>query len=162
MRRARLPRLAKQGGKVLVIATGICLFCLSSHAATSRMACFLQKISLSSLPEPTNKNNSQRMKRQEIVNRIRETMHRIAPEAQTILYGSEARGEARPDSDIDLLVVLDENQLTPERELEIARPLYELEVESGIIISPIIVLRKVWESITTPFSINVMKEGIVL
>lgn len=102
------------------------------------------------------------MKRPEIINRIQETMHRIAPEAQTILYGSEARGEARPDSDIDLLVLLDDNQLTPERELEIVRPLYELEVETGIIISPIIMLRKVWESITTPFSINVMKEGILL
>lgn len=126
-----------------------------------RVACFFHWFSLPSLPEAINKKDK-RMKRPEIIERIRETMHRIAPEAQTILYGSEARGEARPDSDIDLLVVLDENQLPPERELEIVRPLYELEVESGIIISPMIVLRKVWESITTPFSINVMNEGILL
>lgn len=102
------------------------------------------------------------MERIEIVNRIREIMHRATPQAQIILYGSEARGEARPDSDIDLLVLLDDTRLTPEREFEIVRPLYELEVESGIIISPMIMLRKVWESVTTPFTINVMKEGIVL
>lgn len=103
------------------------------------------------------------MKRPEIVNRIREIMHRIAPESQIILYGSEARGDAQPDSDIDLLVLLDgDTNLTPERELEIIRPLYELEMESGVIISPMIMLRKAWESITTPFTINVMKEGIVL
>lgn len=103
------------------------------------------------------------MKRPEIVNRIREIMHRIAPESQIILYGSEARGDAQPDSDIDLLVLLDgDTKLTPERELEIIRPLYELEIESGVIISPMIMLRKAWESITTPFTINVMKEGIVL
>lgn len=90
-------------------------------------------------------------------------MHRIAPESQIILYGSEARGDAQPDSDIDLLVLLDgDTNLTPERELEIIRPLYELEMESGVIISPMIMLRKAWESITTPFTINVMKEGIVL
>lgn len=102
------------------------------------------------------------MKRPDIVRRIAEVVHRIAPDAKTILYGSEARGDAQVDSDIDLLILLDGDHLALERELEITRHLYEVEVETGVIISPMVVLRRVWERITTPFSINVMKEGIVL
>lgn len=104
------------------------------------------------------------MKRTEIVETIRRIVKHVAPDAKTILYGSEARGDARPDSDIDLLILLEEPQLTPEREQEIIRPLYELEVKSGVIISPMIMLRKLWENrpFQTPFSINVMNEGVVL
>ncbi len=102
------------------------------------------------------------MRRPDIVHRIAEVMHHIVPTAQTIVYGSEARGEAQADSDIDLLILLDEEQLLPERELEITRYLYEVEVEIGVIISPMVMLRHVWERVTTPFSINVMKEGVVL
>ncbi len=104
------------------------------------------------------------MKRPDIVKQITETMHRIEPTAHIILYGSEARGDAKADSDIDLLVLLEEdNEHTlVERELNIVRQLYEVELETGVIISPHIVLRRLWEQQTTPFSINVIKEGITL
>lgn len=103
------------------------------------------------------------MKRPDIVRRIAEVMRRVAPTAQTIVYGSEARGDARQDSDIDLLILLDDSEeLTPERELEISRHLYEVEVDTGVIISPMVMLRRMWESFKTPFSINVMNEGVVI
>lgn len=122
------------------------------------MCCFIQYIVLyASFCAPY-------MRRTEIVDMIRSILHKVAPNAQIILYGSEARGEARPDSDIDLLILVDEPQLTPEYEQEIIRPLYELEVKSGVIISPMIMLRRLWENrpFQTPFSLNVMNEGIVL
>lgn len=104
------------------------------------------------------------MNRGEIIHTISELMRRIAPGAQTILFGSSARGTAGADSDIDLLILIDEPSLTPEREEEIIRPLYELEVQTGVIISPLVMLRSLWENrpFQTPFSINVMNEGVLI
>ena len=96
------------------------------------------------------------MKRPDIVRRIAEVIHRIAPDAKTILYGSEARGDARHDSDIDLLILLDDSEeLTPDRELELRRPLSELEAQTGVAINALVLLRHAWEQLVSPFTINV-------
>ena len=66
----------------------------------------------------------------------------MAPTAKTILYGSQARNEARSDSDIDLLILLDGEKMTLKDEESITLPLYELELKTGVSISPIVTLKK--------------------
>ena len=103
------------------------------------------------------------MKRPDILRLIADAVHKVAPTAQTIVYGSEARGDARPDSDIDLLILLDNNDtLTPERELDLRRPLSELEAQTGVAINVLVTLRNLWEKMVSPFTINVNREGVVL
>ncbi|CDL98801.1 toxin-antitoxin system, toxin component domain protein [Bacteroides xylanisolvens SD CC 2a] len=70
----------------------------------------------------------------------------MAPTAKTILYGLQARNEARSDSDIDLLILLDGEKMTLKDEESITLPLYELELKTGVSISPIVTLKKLWEN----------------
>lgn len=104
------------------------------------------------------------MKRPEIIRKIQHAMHSITPKVQTILYGSEARGDARPDSDIDLLILVDDDELPLTTEEHIRKPLCDIELETGILINARILLRKTWENrpFKTPYYINVTTEGIPL
>jgi len=87
-----------------------------------------------------------------------------APDATIILYGSFARGDHRADSDVDLLILLNQDQVSRQDEKRIKYPLYELEFETGQIISPIVLSKSTWEHKhrITPFYENVTREGIVL
>ena len=104
------------------------------------------------------------MRRPEIVEQIKQAIQKTEPTATAILYGSEARGDARADSDIDVLILLDGDKRDFRREDIISGELYNLELNTGVLISPMIMLRKQWENrpFKTPFYINVVNEGITL
>lgn len=77
-----------------------------------------------------------------------------------LLYGSEARGQARPDSDIDLLVLLD-GPVDLGRDLDTnVRALYPLSLEIGRRISPKPVSATEYETVDCPLYRAVRAEGI--
>lgn len=104
------------------------------------------------------------MNRPEIVHKIKDILHHIVPQAEVILYGSEARGDADAKSDIDILILVDKDHLSFHDITAITYPLYDLELSENISISPLVYTLKQWNNrpFKTPFYINVMNEGIRL
>ena len=104
------------------------------------------------------------MDKAQILQRIKNSVKETAPDATLILYGSYARGDNRDDSDIDLLVLVNVDKVSYEEEKKITYPLFDIEFDFGIIVSPLVFSRKAWETQyrITPFYRNVVKDGIFL
>lgn len=100
----------------------------------------------------------------DILKRIKYSVHSSEPEAKIILYGSFARGDNRKDSDMDIIILLEKDQVSREDEKKVKYPLYDIEFDSGQVISPLVFSRKDWETRhkVTPFYQNVISEGIEL
>ena len=95
---------------------------------------------------------------------IKQLVNNVDPTAKVILYGSFARGDNKEHSDIDLLILLDKENISYQDEKKIKYPLYDLEFDSGQIISPLVLSKSAWEHKhrITPFYANVKQEGIEL
>lgn len=87
----------------------------------------------------------------------------LPKQAKAMLYGSQARGDARQDSDWDILIVVDKDRLQPEDYDTITYPLTKLGWDLGAQINPIMYTKKEWEaSRITPFYHNVLEDAIAL
>ena len=95
---------------------------------------------------------------------IKKSVSSTEPNAILILYGSYARNDFRDDSDLDLLVLVDKEIITRVDQKRIKYPLYDIEFDTGTIISPLIFSKKEWEvkHSSTPFYENVTREGKIL
>ncbi len=93
-----------------------------------------------------------------------EAMHEKYSDARIILYGSQARGQATEQSDLDLLVLQSSKMSTHEKN-SIHDALYEIGLENDIVISALIKSVPDWErpiSKATPLYQAIQKEGILV
>jgi len=79
---------------------------------------------------------------------------------EIILYGSHARGEATKDSDIDLLVLIDDSINPSDVRRSLSDILFDILLEKGELISVVVLPKTFFKNYNYPFVINVMKEGI--
>jgi predicted nucleotidyltransferase len=100
----------------------------------------------------------------DILKEIKRLVREKDSAAKVYLYGSRVRGTSNKESDWDLLILLNQEKISPELEKEITYPLYDLEFETGEVISPMVYSEKEWNTKykITPFYHNVMREGRLL
>jgi len=105
-----------------------------------------------------------KMEQDLIRNRISKSIHEKDPDAEAYLFGSRARGDSRNDSDWDILILVDDKKVTNIIEDKFRDELYDIELESGQVISTFIYPKDFWQNtlIYSPLYKNISREGIRL
>lgn len=103
-------------------------------------------------------------KYENILNKIKVAVYSIAPNAEIYLYGSRARKTAKKNSDWDILILLNIPSISFEFEKQLINVLYDVEIETGEVISPVIYTKKEWSERfhITPLFENITLDGIRL
>ncbi len=93
----------------------------------------------------------------ETVRRIVEILH---PQ-RVVLFGSRARGEAQPESDIDLLVIAESSEPRYRRAVPLYGALSDIPVAMDIIVYTPEEVEE-WSGVRQAFVTTALREGIVL
>ena len=99
----------------------------------------------------------------DIIHVFKSLLNKRIKASELILFGSRARGDADPDSDFDLLVIV--NDLSPELEEYISECAWEAGFQYGIVIVPVVFTRNEWENGPERYSLlseAIKLEGIIL
>jgi predicted nucleotidyltransferase len=98
-----------------------------------------------------------------LINKIKAHLIKMYGEGikKIILYGSYVRGEATGDSDVDILVLIEQSLNPFEVRESLSDLLFDILLEEGELISVIAVPEHLFENYNSPFMLNVKKEGLV-
>jgi predicted nucleotidyltransferase len=96
-----------------------------------------------------------------IIKLIKSSIRTIDPKAQVIIFGSRARGDARKDSDWDILILTD-YPVSTEIERSFRNNLFDIEIETGEVFSTFVYQRQIWNTKhkVTPLYRNIKREGV--
>lgn len=98
-----------------------------------------------------------------VINNIKELKKMILPDAKLILFGSQARQDATSESDWDMLILIDKEEISPNDFEKYAYPFVELGWKLGEYFSMKIYTVSEWmKRKGTPFFKNVESEGVEL
>lgn len=97
-----------------------------------------------------------------MISNIKAVANSVIPTGgQVWLYGSRARGDAREDSDWDLLILLDKDNITAADEDNIAYPFVDIGWSNGCAINPQMYTFAEWEKRAfTPYYKNVEHDKV--
>jgi uncharacterized protein len=99
-----------------------------------------------------------------LLREVKRIVQQFLPDAELWLYGSSARGERRPDSDWDVLILT--GAPVPRAEQDGIRDVvYDLELERHAFVSLRFYSREQWETSlvsVSPFRINVERDAVAL
>ena len=101
------------------------------------------------------------MQRAELLQRVKQAVQEVEPEADIVLYGSRARGDADEFSDMDIFIEFE----TVDRELrtKVKNAAWEMTLETGIVVTTLLFSRyEIEESPlrSSPIIRVIMEEGV--
>lgn len=100
------------------------------------------------------------MDKDSVLNMIRSTVRAVEPDAESILYGSRARGDALPESDWDTIVILNKPPMPHQERYEIAYELWVKGQDVGEEINTLVYTKDLWnDALPSLFKYNVREEG---
>lgn len=120
----------------------------------------IKKINMKQLNEFKPKSKGEK----ELLIRCRNAVKDFDPSAEIILYGSRARGDAKSESDYDLLIIID-GETNLKREDDFRRRIFPIELETGAVLTVILTNKKDWNSAlydAMPLYQNIKREGVIL